>query len=165
MIKKFQKLTGVLLCFFLHLHPIIEPKGFKHFVTKLFTSSRAIEFLTMSRSWRSLRSVVRCPVQTWLAKHCLGESVWIPGGLSCALSLLCSTPSSIHLVIVAPCSVFSVELSGLHNNSINRVMSPPLRVGSSVLTTNKPTWDYYSTLCGHQMFANVLVLVPAQEII
>ena len=75
MIKKFQKLTGVLLCFFLHLHPIIEPKGFKHFVTKLFTSSRAIEFLTMSRSWRSLRSVVRCTVQTWLAKHCLGESV------------------------------------------------------------------------------------------
>ena len=76
MIRKFQKLTGVLLCFFLHLHPIIEPKGFKHFVTKVFTSSRAIEFLTMSRSRRSLRSVVLCTVAAQSKLQTKGQARW-----------------------------------------------------------------------------------------
>ena len=54
MIEKFHQVIGVKLCFLpsstwrvVQLHPIIQLESFKHFVTKLFTSRRAIELDTM----------------------------------------------------------------------------------------------------------------------
>ena len=51
----------------LQLHPIIQHEGFKHFVRLLFTSSRAIEFLTMLTLGGP--SDVLCQPQHWLASR------------------------------------------------------------------------------------------------